>query len=273
MAFPTIVNTTSGGGDADDPILAPLPASLVAGNLIIVAVSYTDETITAATPSGWDLSAGSDMSDDAYVIYTRTSDGSEGATLSINMSAAVDEWGSFAYQISDWTSFEFSAPSQGGSGTQPDPPNFTPALGADDILWIVSVHCSASNHNPRACTTDGLHGRPGTRTNLGHYTFGAPVGERLLPESGRLQLHRHDPRVGFADRRCLPGIRRRHRDRRFTPSHGVTSAGSGATANQATGSIAPRRCHLSRCRDRCGSRHRDRHINPGRGHLRGGRGT
>lgn len=159
MAFPVPETTNSGGGATSSSSFAvPLPASIQAGDLLIIGVANTDETNIPATPTGWDLGPRSDMSDDLYSIWTRTADGAEGASVTVTWPGGDEQVRAWSYRISGWGSFSFGSPSQGGSGTQPNTALYTPPGGADDILWINCVFCSASGHeigNPPTNYTQG----------------------------------------------------------------------------------------------------------------------
>jgi hypothetical protein len=124
MAFP-VREATATTSDNSDPLLANLPASIAAGDVLVVSL-YNIAGQTPTTPTGWALEAsGSNL-----YIYSRTADGGEGATVSI-----TNGGGGGAIAISRRYS--------GGSGNVEalavaasyDAGALTPSWGAKDTLW------------------------------------------------------------------------------------------------------------------------------------------
>lgn len=134
---PTIVTSTSSNGNGGSPISISLPASLVSGNQLFVFVGCAGNE-TLSTPTGWSLTAhatsgGTAGSDRRLYCWQKTSDGTEGATISSTVTGTSGSWASTAYQINGYNSV--TAATTTGTSTNPDPPNCNPGTSAD-TLWI-----------------------------------------------------------------------------------------------------------------------------------------
>lgn len=141
MAFPVVQATneasTTTAGTAHT---VNLPASIAAGDLLLVFFGIGSTAATLDAITGWtelvDVSTANDLK-----ILARTADGSEGATLSVTTSASTKH-SSIAYRISGAETVATRAPELStvatGTSTGPDPTTCTPTGGAKDYLWIAA---------------------------------------------------------------------------------------------------------------------------------------
>ena len=140
MAFPTVVNTaTTDGTTATASAVINLPASIVAGNLL-VALHRSSSAGAHGWPAGWNVLADStgDASANNTSIAWRKADGAEGATVTVTQGSS--KFASLVYQISGAAdplvrppqiSFEAT-----GTSTLPDPGGLSPTGGAKDYLYL-----------------------------------------------------------------------------------------------------------------------------------------
>jgi len=149
--FPTVVSTNI-GNNIQSTYAMPLPASLVSGNLLILICRAGLDTTTISTPADWAL-LGSRSSGGVTYVFTKTSDGSEGSTVTVTPSEA-SRISSCAYQISGWTNKEVTF---AGSDTE-DPPSATASWGSTKNLWLPFV-------SSRETVVVDLTGAPTNYTN------------------------------------------------------------------------------------------------------------
>jgi hypothetical protein len=143
--YPTVVSTATGNssnGSVVSSFNAPLPASLVSGNLLILAVGVgrAGASPVISTPSGWtvlyDSAAAGNLPD--FKIFYKTSTGSEGSTVALTATATAG-WASVAYQISDFQGTPVSGTGVTGSSSAPNPPSASLPDTAKKALWIACV--------------------------------------------------------------------------------------------------------------------------------------
>ena len=115
-----------------------LPASIVAGETLLV---ISDKGSTAATIdalTGWTELIDENSANGLYAIW-RKADGTEGATITLTSSAAT-RLASIAYRVQNAADPSVTAPeiATTGSGTSatPDPPSLSPSGGSKQYLWI-----------------------------------------------------------------------------------------------------------------------------------------
>lgn len=144
-AFP-IVQATNSNSDAvaTTTHTVNLPSGLASGHLLLVFFSCRNSTATITTPSGWtqvtaDFNSGGSASGQTIsAIYRRTSDGSEGSTLSVTTSAS-NACASISKRITGHhasTDPEAAGTAATGNSSNPNPPSLSPSWGAEDTLWI-----------------------------------------------------------------------------------------------------------------------------------------
>jgi hypothetical protein len=141
-AFPTVVTTNVGNETvADTTYSAPLPASLVSGNLLIVIASaHTGFGATQYnTPAGWTLlfqSSGTGSLRSLAAFY-KVSNGSEGASLALTLTGALGGFkSSTAYQINGQNGNPEAGTTATGTSSAPNPPNLAPSWGSANTLFI-----------------------------------------------------------------------------------------------------------------------------------------
>lgn len=139
MAFPVVATTnTSENATATTSHTVSLPASLAAGDLLIVFFVNEDDT-TVTTPSGWSvlksmLETGGATS--KTTIFYKTSDGGEGSSLAITTSSSRVSTHA-AYRITGWSGTPEVSTGATSTTGEANPDSLTPAGGAKDYLWIV----------------------------------------------------------------------------------------------------------------------------------------
>lgn len=154
MAFPSPVGTPTTYSDNSGTVSnhpVTLPAGMTVGNkLFILFIANGSPTVT--DPSGY-TPLGSNATPatyDSVRLYGRDIDGSEGSTVSINLSAnqraSAISWEASGGRAG-FTSSEVavSAFSELGNVRTPNPPSLSPVPGADDYLWVAMCTRADSN--------------------------------------------------------------------------------------------------------------------------------
>lgn len=137
-SYPTVVNTNTGTYAAGSPWAVNLPASIVAGNLLLLVLTSV-ENVPSATPSGWTQLSGLGGSGEV-VLYTyyKTASGSEGSTVNVT-NAGIRVASSVCFQISGWGGTPEVTTIAHGTSTTPDPASITPSWGALPTLFILGL--------------------------------------------------------------------------------------------------------------------------------------
>ena len=141
VAFPAVVTTNVGNETTlDTSYSAPLPASLVSGNLLIVILSgYSGLGASQYnTPAGWTQlfqSSGTGNLRSLAAFY-KVSNGSEGSTLALTLTGIGMLKASTAYQISGYQSVPEAGTTATGTSSAPNPPNLAPSWGSANNLFI-----------------------------------------------------------------------------------------------------------------------------------------
>lgn len=143
MAFPTVVNTnTSVTTPASTTHTVSLPASIVAGNLLMIFFATADiPSIT--TPANWNLLRNKQETlggTTQQSIFYKVATGSEGATVSITTGTSFRS-AHATYQISDYSGNPQASTGASGITGNPNPDTLTPSGGSQDYLWIVCGTC------------------------------------------------------------------------------------------------------------------------------------
>jgi hypothetical protein len=141
MAFPVVVTTNeSATPTASTSHIVNLPASLVAGNLILILCDKGTPAVTATfnALAGWDELLDENIASGLAMWY-RVSDGTEGATVTFTSSGAIRD-ACTSYQISGAENPATQAPQLSTVATaasaNPNATTCTPTGGAKDYLWI-----------------------------------------------------------------------------------------------------------------------------------------
>lgn len=148
MAAPVLQAATGGSTSATTSHSMSLPASITAGEMLLLIIQGSDDTVTWTTPTGWDgqiLNNSTGGFHRTVAFYKLSASGSEGATVSVTSSGNTD---------SAYTSYRVSghdtstAPEANSSSTSetatPNPPSLTPAWGSAATLWIAGCTISGS---------------------------------------------------------------------------------------------------------------------------------
>lgn len=138
MTSPAVAATnTTLGTAATASAAVNLPASIVAGNMLIVLHRSADGTASHGYPAGWNVlfNDNSDASDDRISCAWRIADGTEGATITVTQTSS--KFASLSWRITGATNRapEF-ATLVTGSSTIPDPGAVTPTGGSKDYLFL-----------------------------------------------------------------------------------------------------------------------------------------
>lgn len=178
MAFPTVVETLSAytagdGGDGDFTI--PLPATVNAGELLLIAFNYRagNKALTAGSTAA-DLgytevvNATRGTRGRLYVWYKEAAGTEGGTSLDMDCSANGDAHAQYViYRIQGWDAVH--AADSDGSSNSPNPPSLTVPSGADDHVWL--AFCAAADDGasvdtfPTNYTNGGYERRTPPSTN------------------------------------------------------------------------------------------------------------
>lgn len=140
MTFPVIAATnTSETTTTSTSHVVALPASIGAGNLLVIAIYFAGNTITATLPAGWaaELVESADSNGTLWSAYKFAS-GSEGASVTVTSSATSLG----VHASARWTGMHASsAPEAGtvaiiGNLAAQEPTGVTPSWGAADTQYM-----------------------------------------------------------------------------------------------------------------------------------------
>jgi hypothetical protein len=139
VAFPVVQATNkSATSTAGTSHTVNLPASIAAGDLLIVLLDKGSTAATVNALAGWTELLDENSGNGLYIAY-RKADGTEGATITLTTSANTRS-AEITYRISGAQDPAIQAPEIGTTGTgtsaTPDPPTCTPTGGTKTYLWI-----------------------------------------------------------------------------------------------------------------------------------------
>lgn len=137
-SFPSVVNRSAGTSVTMDVLNynAPLPASLVSGNYLLMAIvasataAHTGPSVS--TPSGW-TELFSDTASQRYhrlKVIGKTSAGNEGATVGLSIGSASRVL-TTAMQVTGWGGAPSVSSGAFGSTSAANPPSSSPSWGTD----------------------------------------------------------------------------------------------------------------------------------------------
>lgn len=163
MTFPVdagraITQQTSGA----DPWTVNLPGSIAADDTLFMSARNQGAN-TISTPAGWslltDTSAAPDPSGDFHYLFWAKATGSEGATMSLDISTAVKGcvivWRITGAADPTVTPPEFSTIATGSTGANTaDPGSLSPSGGSQDYLWLALMGQDGELNEPTAGPTD-----------------------------------------------------------------------------------------------------------------------
>ena len=141
MASPVVEGTaTTGGTGPTANAVVTLPATIQAGETLIVLHRSAVGTAAHGYPGGWTVlfNSDADASDDRISCAWRKADGSEGASITITQTSS--KFASIAYRISGAEDPTVQAPEFAtliiGTDAAPDPGTVTPTGGSKDYLFL-----------------------------------------------------------------------------------------------------------------------------------------
>jgi len=138
--MPAVVNSAeSATTTAGSSHVINLPASIVAGNFLVLIFARGSGTGSISALTGW-----TEMLDEAIArgitILYRVADGTEGATITLTMTGSTNKSATIVYQISGAIDPATQPPQLStaatGTSTAPDATTCTPTGGAKNYLWI-----------------------------------------------------------------------------------------------------------------------------------------
>lgn len=155
QAFPVIEATNIsnvGGLGGTNPHAVALPASITAGELLLIFITIQwGGAITLTTPSGgwnplYNVAGGGDLR--RFAAYYKVASGSEGATVSVSASGAC-RWSASSCRISGYQGNPEAGTTATGSSANPNPPSLAPTWGSAKTLWLaVEGDIAASSTTP-----------------------------------------------------------------------------------------------------------------------------
>ena len=163
MAFPQVQSVTPTVFDsATTAHDVSMPATVNAGDLLIVLFRLSDDGVSLSTPTNWTAKS----SDITGALYVKSAAGTEGGGTVDFVSSVASGGVAQVYRISNWhgdittTGFAFSEAT--GKSLTPDPPNLAPGWGTLDILWLAvtfdntsrAITGSPANYTNSTETTD-----------------------------------------------------------------------------------------------------------------------
>lgn len=148
--FPVVVSTNvSHQNTVGTSHTVNLPASLVAGNLIIIVFGNFTSTITVSISGYTQLATqtctNGGTSNGRLTILYKTATGSEGSTVTATTAGAPGNTVSShnSYQISGWIGTPEAATTN-GNDSNPNPPSLTPTWGRTKTLWLATSNSDRS---------------------------------------------------------------------------------------------------------------------------------
>lgn len=142
MAFPQIQSTSEGGTNNSTTPDFTYPTGIVAGDLIVLAVTTDNSGAAPSTPaSGWTIQINdSDSAGLPFAILTYTASGGESGTFNAFTSGTGREHGYVCLRIDGWagteaTDIDFSSVTT-GTTTTVSTADVTAGWGADDNLFV-----------------------------------------------------------------------------------------------------------------------------------------
>jgi len=182
MAFPTVVTraTSTSNTNGTTSHTVTLPASLVSGNLLVVAICFDNQAggLAVTWPGGWTelLDSVDDTRALSLNVAYKVSDGGEGSSISVTTDngeqAAHRSW-----QISG--QHASSAPEIGTTAaatynSSPNPPSLTASWGSDDNLWLALA--GLDNGGVTVDTYPSSYSQGAVVTSAGSGLAGATIG-------------------------------------------------------------------------------------------------
>jgi hypothetical protein len=162
-SFPVVSSITTSHTSVDNPSHIVNLGAYSAGDLLIIAITISGNSIIASPPTGWtalatDIDSGAGSRPNMYIYY-KVADGSEGSSVTVTSNSST--WSAqLAYVITGWSGTPECAEDEFGhaSGTANtiDPPSLTPSWGSANTLWIVFGACNSATVNSGPSGYSGL---------------------------------------------------------------------------------------------------------------------
>jgi hypothetical protein len=185
VASPAVAATnTTNITSAADPWTVNLPASISAGDLLIVLLRGNNGNAALAggnPPSGWTAlvnGESSDASNDVTHVLYRWADGGEGTTLSVDLSSTA-KGAAISYRITGAENPATQAPEVStvavDTGANADPGTVTPTGGSKDYLFLVfagldgetQTYTEPTSYSNLLQANSGTGGTPDTNVRVG----------------------------------------------------------------------------------------------------------
>jgi len=145
MPYPTIVGRDSYASPLLDAAFdVPIPSGNAGDLLIMVLQSWwPSNDVTTTGDFTWNqMGAGTDS---AAWVGTKTATGSEGSTVTIEVSPNSIYQNVLVWRIRDWTDVEVGGEAEGDATSDPNPVSFAPSWGSKETLWIALAGVGSTN--------------------------------------------------------------------------------------------------------------------------------
>lgn len=164
MAFPTVINTANTTSTGSASLALTMPASIVAGRLLLaISDSQTDDAATTAM-TGWTKLGATERGASGtgtLAAFAKIAAGSDTGTVTGTSGQRCVT----CYQIDAWSGVIADIGHAGATSASLDPPNLT-RPSALDYLWIAAVKTTAAG---------AVTGAPASYTNLVAVTSGSTL--------------------------------------------------------------------------------------------------
>lgn len=139
MAFPSVAGSTGNKISSTTTHNVSLPASIAAGNLILVFIVLSQFNVTLATPSGWTLVRDQANSGWHQYCFSKVATGGETSQAFTSSANAFSAYVALRITGSPTNSID----SAGAASV--DPPNLAPQFGNGDHLWLATMGFAGAN--------------------------------------------------------------------------------------------------------------------------------
>lgn len=148
MTYPSIRSSATGSDSGDTTPDVTLPATIGAGDLLLLVGSLSSST-TITAPSGWSTLSNTGQ----HFAFYKTAVGDEdGASITFGLSGFRNtSW--IVYSIQDW---DGTTPAIGTWTSGIDPPNLTSGFGSVETLWIAFARDESFNFTVAPSGYSGL---------------------------------------------------------------------------------------------------------------------
>ncbi len=138
---PIVAGTNVYGGGSSSSHNVNLPASISAGDLLLLFITLGGNDTISSAPSDFSLlqnvASGSTASDRRLFTYWKTATGSEGSTVAVGLGSS-QSLSANSYRITGWSGTPEMPTGASGTSANPDPPASTPSWGGGSTLWVAA---------------------------------------------------------------------------------------------------------------------------------------